>query len=261
MNDTTSHTALDVAALRADFPILSGEGPGSRLVYLDSASSSQKPAVVLETMTRYFETTHANVHRGVYSIAEEATRLFEQSRVKLGRLIGAAHPSREIVFTKNATEAINLVAHSWARANLEPGDAVLLTEMEHHANLVPWLMLAQERGIELRYLPLADDYTLDLSRLDELADGVKLVGITLMSNVLGTIPDLAPISPPPVPTAPWWWPTARSWCPTARSTCASSISTSWPSPATRCSARPVSGCSTPAKSCSRRCRRSSAAVR
>jgi cysteine desulfurase/selenocysteine lyase len=186
-------TRLDVEKIRADFPIFAGSDAERRLVYLDSASSAQRPYAVLEAMDRYYETTHANVHRGVYAIAEEATRLFEAARRKVGELVGARDPGREIVFTKNATEALNLVAHSYGRSRLQPGDAILLTEMEHHANLVPWLMLAQERGIELRYLPVADDYSLDLDDLERLADGVKVVGITLQSNVLGTVNNLAPV--------------------------------------------------------------------
>jgi cysteine desulfurase / selenocysteine lyase len=177
---------VDVTSIRKKFPILDHQVNGNRLVYLDSASSSQKPASVIEAMSHYYETTHANVHRGVYAIAEEATRLYEQARSKVARFIGAPSPDG-VVFTKNVTEAINLVANTWARANLKAGDAVLLTEMEHHANLVPWLMLAEQQGIELRYLPVAEDYSLDLSELDRLVDGVKLVSVTAMSNVLGTI--------------------------------------------------------------------------
>jgi cysteine desulfurase/selenocysteine lyase len=184
---------LDAAELRSHFPILAPHPDGRRIVYLDSASSSQRPRSVLEAMDNYYETTHANVHRGVYGIAEEATRLFEQSRRQLGRLIGAPNPSKEIVFAKNATEALNLVAGSWGRRNLHQGDVVLLTEMEHHANLVPWLMLAEERGLQLRYIPVGEDYLLDLSELDRLVDGASLVGVTLMSNVLGTVNDLEPI--------------------------------------------------------------------
>jgi cysteine desulfurase/selenocysteine lyase len=180
---------IDVAEIRADFPILDREVNGHRLVYLDSAASSQKPRQVVEAMDHYYETTHANVHRGVYQIAADATHLFEEARAKVARFLGAGDPE-EIVFTKNVTEAINLVAHSWGRANLREGDAVLLSEMEHHANIVPWLQLQQERGIELRYLPVADDHTLELADLDRLVDGVKLVGITAMSNVLGTMPPL-----------------------------------------------------------------------
>jgi cysteine desulfurase / selenocysteine lyase len=177
---------LDVASIRKRFPILDRPVNGRRLVYLDSAASSQKPSAVVDAMTHYYETTHANVHRGVYAIAEEATRLYESARTKVARFIGAPS-SRGVVFTKNVTEAINLVAHTWGRANLREGDAVLLTEMEHHANLVPWLMLAEQQGIELRYLPVADDFTLDDSELERLVDGVKLVSVTAMSNVLGTL--------------------------------------------------------------------------
>ena len=178
--------ALDVERIKKDFPILDRQVHGRRLVYLDSASSSQKPSSVIEAMSNYYETTHANVHRGVYSIAEESTRLFESARASVAQFIGAGSSS-EVVFTKNVTEGINLVANSWGRANLQPGDVVVLTEMEHHANLVPWLMLMEERGIELRYLPLTEDGELDLSDLDRTLAGAKLLGVSAMSNVLGTI--------------------------------------------------------------------------
>jgi cysteine desulfurase/selenocysteine lyase len=178
---------LDPARIRKDFPVLQREVHGRRIVYLDSAASSQKPQAVIDAMSRYYETTHANVHRGVYEIAEEATRLYEEARAKMARFLGASDP-REVVFTKNVTEALNLVVQSWGRANLGPGDAVLLTEMEHHANLVPWLMLAAERGIELRYLGIDDAGELVLDDLEARLDGVKAVGLTLMSNVLGTLP-------------------------------------------------------------------------
>jgi cysteine desulfurase/selenocysteine lyase len=178
---------LSAEVVKKDFPILVHPAPsGRRLVYLDSAASSQKPTAVLEAMQHYYETSHANVHRGVYAIAEEATRLFEQARSKVARFVRASS-TREIVFTKNATEACNLVARSWGGANLREGDAVLLTEMEHHANLVPWLQLKAERGIELRYLPFDEHGVLDLTDLDRLLDGVSLVGLTAMSNVLGTL--------------------------------------------------------------------------
>jgi cysteine desulfurase/selenocysteine lyase len=185
--------ALNIDLVKKDFPILETQVRGHRLVYLDSASSSQKPTAVLDAMQRYYETTHANVHRGVYAIAEEATRLYEEARDKAARFIGAPSP-RGIVFTKNVTEAMNLIAHSWGRANLGAGDAILLSEIEHHANLVPWLMLKEERGIELRFVPMAEDYTLDLSDLDRLVDGVKLVSVTAMSNVLGTLTPLSQLA-------------------------------------------------------------------
>ncbi len=184
---------LDVTALRKEFPLLQQESHGKRLVYLDSASSSQRPRAVLDAMDHYYETTHANVHRGVYAIAEEATRQFEQARWAAGKFINAPRPATEIVFTKNATEALNLVAHSYGRHLLAQNKAILLTELEHHANIVPWLMLAQERGVELRYLPVGDNYELDLTNLDRLIEGVGLVGISCMSNVLGTINDLGPV--------------------------------------------------------------------
>jgi cysteine desulfurase/selenocysteine lyase len=185
---------IDVEVLRKDFPLLTREVHGRPIVYLDSASTSLQPRPVLAAMERYYETTHANVHRGVFATAEEATHLYEQARLAVGRFIGAPDAAREVVFAKNTTEAINLVAHSWGRTNLERGDAVVLTEMEHHANLVPWLMLAEERGIELRYVPVDGDGRLDLSDLDALLDGALLVAVSAMSNVLGTINPLAAIS-------------------------------------------------------------------
>ncbi|MBV9661208.1 MAG: SufS family cysteine desulfurase [Acidimicrobiales bacterium] len=177
---------IDPVAIKKDFPIFERPVHGKRLVYLDSASSSQKPRSVIEAMNCYYETTHANVHRGVYEIAERATRRYEAARASVARFIGAASPA-EVVFTKNVTEAINLVAYSWGRANLRAGDVVVLTEMEHHANLVPWLALKAERGIELRYIPVTDDGLLDLGRLDETLDGAKLLCVASVSNVLGTI--------------------------------------------------------------------------
>jgi cysteine desulfurase / selenocysteine lyase len=177
---------LDVERVKKDFPILDVEVRGKRLVYLDSANTSQKPRPVLDAMERYYETTNANIHRGVYAIAEEATRLYEEGRAKLASFIGAGSP-REVIFTKNATEAANLVVQSWGRANLRPGDVVLLTEMEHHANIVPWHIVGPQLGIELRWLDVDDEGQLDLSDLEQKLDGVKFVGVTAMSNVLGTL--------------------------------------------------------------------------
>jgi cysteine desulfurase/selenocysteine lyase len=186
-------TPINIEAVQKDFPILEQQPHGKRLVYLDSASSSQKPNAVLDAMQHYYETTHANIHRGVYAIAEEATRLYEEARAKAARFIGAPSP-RGLVFTKNVTESINLVSNAWGRANLRAGDAVLLTEIEHHANLVPWLMLKEQLGIELRFVPMTDAFTLDLDELDRLVDGVKLVAVTAMSNVLGTLPPVRRIA-------------------------------------------------------------------
>lgn len=177
---------LDPAAVKADFPLLQQEVNGSPLTYLDSGATSQKPRVVLDSLTGYYEEINANVHRGAYHIAERATTAMEDARRAVQRFIGA--PSeREVLFTKNATESINLVAHSWGRNNLVDGDVVLITELEHHANIVPWHQLSAERGIELRWIPLTDDGRLDLTGLDRLLDGVKLVGVSAVSNVLGTI--------------------------------------------------------------------------
>jgi cysteine desulfurase / selenocysteine lyase len=197
VDDSLSSTglrALDVATLKKDFPLLGREVHGHPITYLDSAASAQRPTKVLDAMREYDETTHANVHRGVYSIAEEATRRFEAARHTVGRFIGAPDPSREIVFTKNATEGLNLVAHTWGRTHLQAGDVVVLTEMEHHANIVPWHMLAEERGITIRWIAVDDDGQLELDRLDELVDGAKLVGVTCMSNVLGTLPPIRHIA-------------------------------------------------------------------
>ena len=177
---------LDPAAVKADFPLLEQEVNGGPLTYLDSGATSQKPRVVLDSLTGYYEEINANVHRGAYHIAERATTAMEDARRAVQRFIGA--PSeREVLFTKNATESINLVAHSWGRNNLVDGDVVLITELEHHANIVPWHQLAAERGIELRWIPLTNDGRLDLTDLDRLLDGVKLVGVSAVSNVLGTI--------------------------------------------------------------------------
>ncbi len=189
------------------------------ITYLDSAASSQRPTAVLDAMREYDETTHANVHRGVYAIAEEATRRFEAARVNVGRFIGAPDPAREIVFTKNATEALNLVAHAWGRTHLQRGDVVVLTEMEHHANIVPWHMLAAERGIELRWLPIDDDGFLVLDDLDRVLDGRQAArGHLHVQRARHPHPDGRPSQRPPTPPAPWWSPTPASRCPTCRPT-------------------------------------------
>jgi cysteine desulfurase/selenocysteine lyase len=177
---------FDVAAIKKDFPLLEREVKGRRIVYLDSAATSQKPRAVLDAMTTYYETINANVHRGVYEIAEAATNAMEDARGKVQRFIKAASPA-EVVFTKNATESMNLIANSWGRANLRAGDVVVLSVVEHHANLVPWLMLKDQLGIELRYLPVGADGRLDLSDLERTVEGAKLVSVTAMSNVLGTL--------------------------------------------------------------------------
>ncbi|HYD09816.1 MAG TPA: SufS family cysteine desulfurase [Acidimicrobiales bacterium] len=179
--------AIDVATVRKDFPIFDAH-PG--LHYLDSAASSQKPKAVIDAMSSYYETTHANVHRGVYAIAQEADARYEAARRRIAQFIGAPH-EHEVLFTKNVTEAINLVAGSWGRANLRAGDAIVLTEMEHHSNIVPWQILQQELGFEIRWLRVCPEtFVLDLSSLEQTLDGAKLLSVTGMSNVLGTMPPL-----------------------------------------------------------------------
>lgn len=184
---------LDVARIKGDFPILARQVHGQRLVYLDSASSAQKPTAVLDAMEHLQRDSYANVHRGVYTIAEETTAAFEAARAKVAQFVHARDAS-EIVFVRNATEAINLVAYSWARTNLREGDVIVLTEMEHHANIVPWHILAAERGVELRWIGLTPDYRLDLTNVGDVLRDAKLLGVTAMSNVLGTINDIGPLT-------------------------------------------------------------------
>jgi cysteine desulfurase/selenocysteine lyase len=187
-------TAFDAKRVRADVPLLHRRVNGRPITYLDSAASALTPRCVIEAMSRYYELRHANVHRGVYVTAEEATATYEGARVAVGEFVGAPHPADEIVFTKNTTEGFNLLAHSWGGANLRAGDAVVLSEMEHHANLVPWFQLRDRLGIELRFLRVTDGFRLDLEDLDQLLDGARLLSVTGMSNVLGTITPLAALA-------------------------------------------------------------------
>lgn len=182
-------------SLRAEFPVLSRETrPGVPLVYLDSAATSQKPRLVIEAMTSYYERQNANIHRGVHQLAEEATQAYEDARQRIARFIHSPS-SRQVVFTRNATESINLVAHAWGRTRVQAGDMLLLTEMEHHSNLVPWQMLAAERGAVLEFIPVQDDGRLDLAALGKLLERRPvLVALTHMSNVLGTINPVAEIT-------------------------------------------------------------------
>jgi cysteine desulfurase/selenocysteine lyase len=173
--------------IRKDFPILRRQVHGKPLVYLDSAASSQKPRAVIEAMSAYYETTHANVHRGVYEISEEATAAMEKARVKVARFINARQ-GKQVIFTRNTTESINLVAYSWGGANIHAGDLIVLTELEHHSNLVPWQLLAQRTGARLEFVPITDEGTLRLDVYEDLLQQQpKLVAFAHMSNVLGTI--------------------------------------------------------------------------
>ncbi|HZU86434.1 MAG TPA: cysteine desulfurase [Anaerolineaceae bacterium] len=179
---------FDLQRIRADFPILQREvHPGVGLVYLDSTATAQKPLAVIETMDAYYRQTNGNIHRGVHTLAEEATAAYEGARLKVARFIGA-RSTREIIFTRNATESINLVAFTWGRANLHAGDMLVLTEMEHHSNLVPWQMLAAEMNLRLEFIPATDEGLLDLDTYRTLLEQKpRLVAFTHMSNVLGTI--------------------------------------------------------------------------
>ncbi|MEW5987804.1 MAG: cysteine desulfurase [Chloroflexota bacterium] len=179
---------LDPLRVRADFPILAREAhPGVPLVYLDSTATAQKPRMVIEAMDHYYRCYNANVHRGLHRLAEDATEAYEGARERVAQFINAPEAA-EVIFVRNTTEAINLVANSWGRANLRPGDEILLTEMEHHSNLVPWQLVAQAAGAVVRYLPFTPDGLLDLARLPEfLTDRTKVFAFTAMSNVFGTI--------------------------------------------------------------------------
>ncbi len=178
--------SLDIAAIKSQFPLLQRRINGLPLVYLDSANTSQKPRSVIDAMSQFMETSYAPINRSAYQLAAEATDAYEDARKAVRRFINAPR-AEELIFTKNATEGLNLVVYSWGRANLHEGDVVVLTEMEHHANIVPWHMLAAERGIVLRWVPLTIDGLLDLTNLSTLLDGAKVFSFTAMSNVLGTI--------------------------------------------------------------------------
>ncbi len=188
--------ATDLASrVRSDFPILAQTtSRGKPLIYLDSAATSQKPRVVIDALTTYYEQYNANIHRGVYEIAARATDAYEDARAKIATFFNAKQ-SAEIIFTRNATESINLVAYSWGMQNIKPGDVILTSQVEHHSNLVPWQLLAAKTGATLRFIPADDRGVLVLDDLDNLLDGAKLVAITHVSNTLGTIAPLDQIVP------------------------------------------------------------------
>ncbi len=179
---------IDIKRIRADFPILSREiKPGIQVVYLDSTATTQKPIQVIAAMDDYYRQTNANIHRGIHTLAEQATALYEEAREIVASFINAPM-ARQVVFTRNTTESINLVSQTWGRANLNPGDVIILTEMEHHSNLVPWQMLAVEKNLKLEFVPVNPQGYLELDIYESLLDlNPKLVAFTHMSNVLGTI--------------------------------------------------------------------------
>lgn len=188
MSKSQTISTVDIEKVRADFPILARQvRPGVPLIYLDSTATAQKPVQVIEAMDRYYRQSNANIHRGIHTLAEEATAGYEHARLRVAQFIGAPK-AEQVIFTRNATEAINLAAFSWARANLQTGDVLILTEMEHHSNLVPWQMLAQEKNLRLEFIPVTDEGLLDLDTYRQLLElSPKLVAFTQMSNVLGTI--------------------------------------------------------------------------
>jgi cysteine desulfurase / selenocysteine lyase len=193
---TPAGTTDFIAALapREDFPILERQINGAPLVFLDSAASAQKPRQVLEVMDAFARTSYANIHRGAYTLSEEATAAYEGARKKVARFINA-RSVREVIWTRNTTESINLVARTWADANLDPGNTILTTEMEHHSNIVPWQLAAQRTGARVAYVSVTDEGELDMAAFDSLLDSArpKLVAVTLMSNVLGTLPPVGEI--------------------------------------------------------------------
>ena len=185
-------SGLDGTQIRKDFPILAQTtSRGKRLVYLDSAATSQKPQTVIDTLDRYYREYNANIHRGVYEIAARATDCYEAARTTVAEFIGAQ--AREIIFTRNATESINLVAYTWGEQNIRRGDVILISELEHHSNMVPWIRLCQRKEATLRYIPVSDDGQLVLDNLDQLLQNVKLVAVTHVSNTLGTIVPISEI--------------------------------------------------------------------
>jgi cysteine desulfurase / selenocysteine lyase len=186
--------ALDGARVARDFPILSREIRGKRLVYLDSAATSQKPRAVIDAVVDYYEHHNANIHRSVHTLAEEATAAYETARARVAAFLGAPEPAT-IVFNRGTTESINLVAHGWGRKVLREGDEILLSELEHHSNVIPWQLVARDTGAVLRYLPVTDEGRLQLDALDGLlTDRTKLVAVSGMSNVLGTVPPVRRIA-------------------------------------------------------------------
>lgn len=183
-----------IADIRADFPILAQQIHGHPLTYLDNTASSQKPVQVIEAMDRYYREQNANVHRGVHTLSETATAAYENARLRVTRFINAANP-KQVIFTRNTTESLNLVAYSWGRANLKPGDEVLITEMEHHSNIVPWQLICEMTGATLRYVPITPRGELDEDALAALlTERTKVFAFTAMSNVLGTINPVAELA-------------------------------------------------------------------
>ncbi len=256
-----ARTKLDAQKLRADFPIFEQEIHGKPLAYLDSAASSQKPRQMLEAMDEFYETSYANVHRGVYALAERATEAFEGARDRIAKFVNAPS-SREVIFVRNATEGINLVAYAWGLANLGPGDVVLVTELEHHSNFVPWQYIAKRTGADFRMLPIDDGGELRLDGLDELVGDarLKVVALNLVSNALGTVNPVEKLAAWAHEQGAIMVADAAQAAPHRRSTCRRSAATSSRSPRTRCAGRRASARCGAGSSCSSRWSRSTSAA-
>ena len=256
MISTTVETPpLEPAVFRADFPILGRwVREGVPLVYFDNAASTQRPKQVIQTIVDCYEEHYANVHRGIHQLAQESDELYDEARETVRRLINAP-AVEQIIFTAGTTAGINLVARSWGDENIRPGDEILLSEMEHHSNLVPWQQLAARRGAALRHIPLTDDGLLRLDRLDELlTPRTRLVAITAVSNVLGTINPVAEIIRRAHQAGAVVLVDGARACPIRRPTCRPWTPISWPSAGTRCWGPRAWACSTASGSCWRRCR-------
>jgi cysteine desulfurase/selenocysteine lyase len=252
--------STEITKVRVDFPILEREvRPGVKLVYLDSAATSQKPLAALEAMEGYYRRSNANIHRGVHTLAEEATAMYEGARERLAAFIGAGSPE-EVIFTRNTTESINLVAYTWGRKFLQAGDVVLLTEMEHHSNIVPWHILAAEKGIQLKFIPITPDFLFDMDAYQDLLQlEPKLVAFTHMSNVLGPITPAQEIIRMAHEAGALALVDGASRCRTLPWMCAPWTPTLWPSRRIRCAGRRGSRLYGK-KSCWQRCRLSWAAA-
>ena len=242
--------ALDVKQVRSEFPVLSREVyPGVPLIYLDSAATSQKPGRVIEAMSTYYEQYNANIHRGIHRLAEDSTHAYEEARKRIAAFIGA-RSVREVIFTRNTTEAINLVAFSWGRANLKSGDSILLTEMEHHSNLVPWQLLAEERDLRLEFVPVTKEGLLDLEAYARLLEiKPRLVAFTQMSNVVGTINPAREMTEMAHQAGAVVLIDGAQSVPHFAVDVVDLVRTSWPSRGIRCADLPVSVCSMDERLC------------
>jgi cysteine desulfurase/selenocysteine lyase len=192
-SETMTSSTIDVNSIRKDFPILERKIKGNTIVYLDSSATTQKPSSVINALSFFYRTSNANIHRGVHTLSEESSSAYEALRLKTANFIGGVD-EQGIVFTKNTTDSLNLIAQSWGRANIKEGDEIILTEMEHHSNIVPWILLARETGAVLKYIEVTDDGYLDMeSYYKILSEKTKLVSVTIVSNVLGTINPISEI--------------------------------------------------------------------